>query len=472
MDDYYRLDATAQAELVRSRQVKPIELVEAAVKRIERFNPDLNAVVTPLYEDARRLADDGPPDGPFSGVPFLLKDLGAPYAGVRATSGSRFLRDFVPQEDSELVKRYKRAGLITLGKTNTPEFGLFPTTEPVLFGTTRNPWDLSRTPGGSSGGAAAAVAARFVAAAHGNDGGGSIRIPASCCGLFGLKPSRGRMPGTYALTSFLGVSHVLSVSVRDSAAMLDATAGQIAGAPFVLPPPETSFQEQTRRDVGRLRIGFSTKSVTDDPFHVDCLAAVRDAARLCGDLGHEVVETGPKIDGERFKQAFDTVWFAQFAASLDATSTARGRVPAEDELEPLTRAVYEFGKQISAATYLAAMDAFASFTSAAAALFREVDVWLTPTLGMPPPEIGFLDGPKEDAERLERKAYELVPVTPLFNLTGQPAMSVPLYWNDAGLPIGTHFAARPGEEGTLLSLAAQLERARPWADRLPPLLAS
>jgi amidase len=472
MDDFYRLDAMAQAELVRTRQVKPIELVEAAIQRIERFNPAINAVITPTYEEARYLAEAGPPDGLFRGVPFLLKDLGAPYAGVRATSGSRYLRDFVPRDDSELVKRYKRAGLITLGKTNTPEFGLYPVTEPALFGPARNPWDLSRTPGGSSGGSAAAVAARFVAVAHGNDGGGSIRIPASCCGLFGLKPSRGRMPSTYALTSFLGVSHVLSVSVRDSAALLDATASQIPGAPYVLSPPERSFLEETRIDPGSLRIGFSTRSVTGDPFHADCIAAVKDAAQLCEDLGHEVVEAAPKIDGERFVTAFDTVWFAQHAANLEATITARGRPLAVDDIEPLTRAIYETGKLTNAMQYLSAMDAFSSFTSAAAVLFKEVDVWLTPTAGMPPPEIGYLDISKEAPERLERKAYELVPVTPLFNLTGQPAMSVPLYWNADALPIGVHFAARPGDEATLLRLAAQLEQARPWADRVPPLLSS
>ncbi len=462
----------AQAELVRERQVKPGELIESGIARIERLNPALNAVVTPMYDEARRDAGDTPLDGPFAGVPFLLKDLGAPYAGVRATSGSRYLRDFVPSEDSELVKRYKRAGLATLGKTNTPEFGLLPVTEPHLFGLTRNPWDTSRTPGGSSGGSAAAVAARMVPAAHGNDGGGSIRIPASCCGLFGLKPSRGRMPGSYALASFLGTAHVLSVSVRDSAALLDATAGQIPGAPYVAPPPERSFLDETRREPGLLRIAFSTQSVSGDPFHADCVAAVHDAAALCESLGHHVVEAAPRIDGERFTKAFDTIWFAQLASNLELTIASTGRVPSRDDLEPLTWAAYEAGKQASAMQYLAAMDAFASFTATAAAFFTEHDVWLTPTLGMPPPKIGFMDDTKESIERLNRKAYELVPVTPLFNLTGQPAMSVPLYWNDAGLPIGTHFAARPGEEATLLRLAAQLEQARPWADRLPPLLST
>jgi amidase len=472
MDDFYRLDASAQAELVRTGQASPGELVEAAIARIERLNPAINAVVTPMFDEARRVAAGAAPAGPFAGVPFLLKDLGAPYAGARATSGSRYLQDFVPSEDSELVKRYKRAGLITLGKTNTPEFGLLPVTEPRLFGPTRNPWDLSRTPGGSSGGSAAAVAARMVPVAHGNDGGGSIRIPSACCGLFGLKPSRGRMPGSHALASFLGTAHVLSVSVRDSAALLDATAGQVAGAPYTLPPPEVSFLEETRRAPGRLKIAFSSASVTGDRFAPDCIAAVKDAAALCESLGHEVVEAAPKIDGERFVKAFDTIWFTQLASGLEIGAATRGRAPEGDDLEPLTWAAYEAGKQVSALEYLAAMDAFATFTAAAAAFFARHDVWLTPALGMPPPEIGFMDVTKESAERLNRKAYELVPVTPLFNLTGQPAMSVPLYWNAAGLPIGSHFAARPGEEATLLRLAAQLEQARPWADRLPPLLAS
>ena len=324
VDDFYRLDAVAQAELVGERQVKPTELLEAAIARIDRFNPMLNAVVTPMYEEARRSVEAGVPAGPFAGVPFLLKDLGAPYAGVRATSGSYYLKDFVPKEDTELVKRYKRAGLVTLGKTNTPEFGLLPITEPRLLGPTRNPWDMSRTPGGSSGGSAAAVAARMAPMAHGNDGGGSIRIPSSCCGLFGLKPSRGRMPGSYAIAGFLGTAHVITVSVRDSAALLDATAGQIPGAPYTLPPPPTSFLEETQREPGRLRIAFSTQSISGDPFHAECIAAVRDVAALCEGLGHDVTEAAPRIDGERFTNAFDTVWFAQLASNLELTSAAMG----------------------------------------------------------------------------------------------------------------------------------------------------
>jgi amidase len=472
MDVFELLDATAQAELVQTGQVKPLELVDAAIARIERLNPALNAIVTPMYEEARGNAASVQVDAPFAGVPFLLKDLGAAYAGARMTSGSRYLKDFMAAEDSELVRRYKRAGLLTLGKTNTPEFGLLPVTEPRLFGPSRNPWDTHRTPGGSSGGSAAAVAARMVPLAHGNDGGGSIRIPASCCGLFGLKPSRGRMPGSYGLASFLGVSHVLSVSVRDSARLLDATAGQLTGAPYQAPRPSASFLDQLRQSPGRLKIAFSTISVTGDPFHADCLAAIRDAAALCQSLGHEVVEAAPAIDGERFISAFDSVWFAQLASNIELAVAASGRTPGDDDLEPATRAAYEAGLQTSATRYLGGLDAFAVFASTCAAFFQEYDVWLTPTLGMPPVEIGFLDYTKEDFATLARKAYRFVPVTPLFNVTGQPAMSVPLYWNDAGLPIGSHFAARFGEEATLFRLASQLEQARPWADRLPPLISS
>jgi amidase len=280
------------------------------------------------------------------------------------------------------------------------------------------------------------------------------------------------MPGTYALAGFLGTAHVLSVSVRDSAALLDATAGQVPGAPYTLPPPAASFLSETQREPGRLRIAFSSRSVTGVVFHADCVAALQDAVALCERLGHEVVEAAPEIDGERFRMAFDAVWFAQLAANLELATANFGRAPAGDDLEPLTWAVYEAGKRLTATQYLAALDAFASFAATTAAFFAEHDVWLTPTVGIPAPEIGFMDAAKEEAESLESKAYVLSPVTPLFNLTGQPAMSVPLYWNDAGLPIGTHFAARIGEEATLLRLAAQMEQARPWADRLPPLLAS
>src|SRR3990172_4055986 len=290
MDELAFLDATAQADLVRRKQVKPIELVDAAIERIERLNPSLNAVVTPMYDIARGAAAGSLPDGPFSGVPFLLKDLSAAYAGVRLTSGSVFLKDYVPGYDSEMVARYKRAGLVTVGKTNTPEFGLVPTTESALLGPARNPWDTERSTGGSSGGSAAAVAAGLVPAAHGGDGGGSIRIPASCCGIVGLKPTRGRNPLGPEVGDVLNglvVQHVDRKSVRDCAAVLDATAGPDIGDPYWATPPERPFLQEVGADTGRLRIAFTTQAPTGTPIHPDCVAAVKEAAALCAELGHE-----------------------------------------------------------------------------------------------------------------------------------------------------------------------------------------
>ncbi|MBI1956175.1 MAG: amidase, partial [Acidobacteria bacterium] len=324
-DELALFDATAQAELVRRKEVQPVELVEAAIERIERLNPKLNAVVTPMYEEARSQAKKNLPDVPFTGVPLLLKDLLASYAGVRLTSGSSFLREFVPDHDSELVARQKRAGLIILGKTNTPEFGILPTTEPRLFGPSRNPWDLHRTPGGSSGGSAAAVAAGMVPMAHGNDGGGSIRIPASCCGVFGLKPTRGRNPlgpNFGDILSGLAVEHALTRSVRDSAALLDATCGPDPGAPYWASPPARPFLQEVGTPPGRLRIALTTVSIAGKPVHPDCLQAARDAAALCAELGHEVVEAIPPLVGQQMIQAFLTLWASGCATSVERAARA------------------------------------------------------------------------------------------------------------------------------------------------------
>ncbi len=299
MNDIALLDATAQAELVRTKQVKPAELLEAAIERIERVNPQINAVVTPMYDEARRVAEGNLPEGPFTGVPFVLKDLGAGYAGVRQTQGSEYLKDFVSPFDSELTSRYKRAGLIIAGKTNTPEFGLIPTTEPRLFGATRNPWNSEHSVGGSSGGSAAAVAAGIVPMAHANDGGGSIRIPASCCGLFGLKPSRARVPLGPLLGDMMGglvCEHAVTRSVRDSAALLDATAGPELGDPYYAPPQERPYVEELTTAPGKLRIAFTARTATGTPLHEDCIAAVKDAATLCEELGHDVEEAEPPPD--------------------------------------------------------------------------------------------------------------------------------------------------------------------------------
>ncbi len=474
LDAFVDLDATAQAELVRRKEVKAIELVDAAIERIERLNPTLNAVITPMYEQARTAASGELPDGPFAGVPFLLKDLLASYAGVRMTSGSAFLRDFVPDHDSELVIRLKRAGLVILGKTNAPEFGLLPTTEPQLFGPTRNPWDTGRTTGGSSGGSAAAVAAGMVPAAHGNDGGGSIRIPASCCGLFGLKPTRARTPLGPDYGDFLGglaIDHALTRSVRDSAALLDATSGPDVGDPYWAPPPARPFLQEVGADPGRLRIAFSTEAPTGAAVHADCVSAVREVAALCADLGHEVVEAAPAVAGEMVIQPFITVWAAGCAMGIDGLALLTGRSATPDQFEPLTWAMSEMGRQHSASSYLIAVTVLQSISRDIGHFLVDYDVWLTPTLTEPPVPLGSFDSPPENPLQGFDRAVEFCPFTPIANFSGLPAMSVPLFWNADGLPIGTQFIGRFGDEATLFRLAAQLEQARPWADRRPPISA-
>jgi amidase len=465
------MDATAQAELVRRGEASPVELVEAAIERIERLNPPINAVVTTMFDDALDGARGELPDGPFKGVPYLLKDLTATYAGIRMTGGSAFLADFVPPIDSELVRRLKRAGFVVVGKTNTPELGIAPTTESHFLGPCRNPWDQTRTVGGSSGGSAAAVAAGMVPAAHGNDGGGSIRIPASCCGVFGLKPTRGRNPLGPVFGDIMGglvADHALTRTVRDSAAMLDATAGPDVGDPYFAPPPARPYREEMGAPPGRLRIGFSDVSPLGGQVHPECREAVREAAALCEELGHTVVEGAPPLSGERYLTLFMALWAGGCAWTVDGLEFVTGRSPAADGFEPLTWALYERGKKISAAEYLLALQGLQQMARPVAAFFLEHDLWLTPTLAEPPFELGTLDFPADRLEEAIHRAFAFTPFTSLFNVTGQPAMSMPLRWSPAGLPIGVQFAARYGDEATLFRLATQLEEARPWGERRPP----
>lgn len=472
MRELARLDATAQAELVRRGEVTPLELVDAAIERIERANPTLNAVVTPMFERAREAARGTLPEGPFRGVPFLLKDLSAAWAGVRQTSGSAFLADFAPPVDSVLVRRYRAAGLVFLGKTNCPEFGFLPTTEPALFGATRNPWDASRSPGGSSGGSAAAVASGMVPIAHGNDGGGSIRIPASCCGLFGLKPTRARITHAPLLGDVMGglvADHALARSVRDSAALLDASAGSAPGDPYAAPPPARPFLAEVGADPGRLRIAWSAANAIGASVHPDCVRAVEDAAALCAELGHEVEEAAPALDGELLYESFLAIWIAGHAWGIEAMARATGRKPEAGSFEPLTWALFQIGRGIRAADYLLAVTAIQRIAREVAAFFARFDLWLSPTLAAPPVSLGTFDRQSTDALAVFRQASEFVPFTPLFNATGQPACSLPLHWNDAGLPIGVQLVARFGDEATLFRLAAALEEARPWVERVPPV---
>ena len=474
MPDLAFLDATAQAELVRRGEVTPLDLVDAAIARIERANPVLNAVVTPTFDRARETARGELPDGPFQGVPFLLKDLSAAWAGVPMTSGSAFLRDFVPPVDSVLVQRYREAGLIFLGKTNCAEFGFLPTTEPALFGPTRNPWDVDRTPGGSSGGSAAAVASGMVPLAHGNDGGGSIRIPASCCGLVGLKPTRARITHAPLVGDIMGglvVDHALARSVRDSAALLDATVGPAPGDPYAAPEFARPLLAEVGADPGRLRIAWSARNAIGAPVDPECVRAVESAARLCEDLGHDVEEAEPALDGAVLYESFFAVWLSGHAWGIEGMARTIGREPEHEELEPLTWALRRVGREIRAADYLLAVTALQRIAREVAAFFTRCDVWLTPTLAAPPVPLGTFDRRSTDAVAVFRQASEFVPFTPLFNATGQPALSLPLHWSDAGLPIGVQLAAPYGEEATLVRLAAVLEEARPWADRAPPVWA-
>lgn len=469
------LDATAQADLVRRREVTPPELLEAAIARVEKVNPAINAVVLKMYEQARAAARAPLPAGPLSGVPFLVKDFLAEYAGVPFTEGTAYLGNYVPAEDSELVRRYKRAGLVFFGKTNTPELAVGPTTEPRLFGPTRNPWDTGRTAGGSSGGAAAAVAAGMVPMAHGNDAGGSIRVPAACCGVFGLKPSRARVPlGPHYgdLMSGLVAEHALTRSVRDSAALLDAVSGPALGDPYWAPPPARPFAAEIGTPPGKLRIAFSSRTLTGAEISPHCVAAVEDAARLCAHLGHEVVEAMPKIDAERFFLAFTSVLSAGFSWAIDDWARRLGRAPSEDLFEPFVWAFTGRGRQITAPQYLLAVQDLQRISRTIAHFFADHDVWLTPMLGEPPVALGtFAYRAGTDPFELRRKMARFTPFSYFANATGQPAMAVPTYWTAEGLPVGNQYIGRFGDEATLFRLAAQIEAARPWTRRQPPVWA-
>lgn len=473
--DLANLDAIAQGELVQRGEVTSLELVDAAIARIEKVNPAINAVVHKMYDQARASAQGPLPVGPLAGVPFLLKDFLAEYAGEPFTEGTAYLGRYIPREDSELVKRYKRAGLVFVGKTNTPELAVGPTTEPRLFGPTRNPWDLGRTAGGSSGGAAAAVAAGLVPMAHGNDAGGSIRVPSACCGVFGLKPTRARNPlGPHYgdLIGGLVAEHALTRTVRDSAAILDATAGPDLGDPYCAPPPARPFLQEVGAPVGRLRIAFSTHTITGEKVAPQCVAAVEGAATLCASLGHEVVEAMPKIDPERFFLSFTSVLAAGFTWALDDWTRRLGRAPTEDLFEPFVWAFTGRGRQFSAPDYLIALQDLQQISRTIAHFFVPHDIWLTPMLGEPPVPLGtFAYQVGTDPFELRRKMARFTPFSYFANATGQPAMSLPTYWTTDELPVGNQYIGRFGDEATLFRLAAQLEAARPWAWRKPPVWA-
>jgi amidase len=470
-DDLRWLDATAQAELVANGEVTPTELVDAAIARAEAINPALNAIVIPMYDEARAAAKDTP-DGPLKGVPFVLKDLAAEYAGVAFNEGSRFLEGYVPDGDQELTRRYKAAGLVTIGKGNTSEYGLLPTAEPELYGPARNPWNTDHMTGGSSGGSSAAVAAGIVPVAHANDGGGSIRIPASCCGLFGLKPTRARnslAPHYGDIGSGIVHEHVVSRSVRDSAAVLDATSGMVPGDPYAPTPPVRPFALEIGADPGKLRIALMTGSMNGCEVHKDCVAAAEVAAKLCESLGHTVEVAAPDVAWEKTANLFSALWAGQFGWIVADWSRRVGRAPEEKYFEPWTWRMWEVAQQTSAADYLISVQDAQAIARKVAQFFESYDVLLTPTVAAPPLPVGSFKWTPERRREARAAVAQFSSHTPIFNITGQPAMNVPLNWNDAGLPIGTQFAGRYGDEAMLFRLASQLEAAQPWAERRPDI---
>ena len=488
--EYGKYDGLGLAELIRRKKISPAELVEEAISRIEKHNPTLNAVVLPLYERARAMAKEKLPDGPFKGVPFLIKDLHATLEGTTTSHGNKLWKKTTDKISTELVKRWENSGVIVVGRTNTPEFGLTPYTESDALGPARNPWNPELTPGGSSGGSGSAVAARMVPLASGGDGGGSIRIPSAACGIFGLKPTRGRTPtGPIIGESWNGfdIEHVLTRSVRDSAAMLDATKGQDVGAPYII-PDAGPFLKEVGKKPGKLRIAYSSKPMLGKKVHDDCVKGVEETAALLRKLGHDVVEAAPAIDGEEFSLQFLTIIAGQIRADIEEAAQAAGKKVSLDDFDLTTYGVGLFGTILKASDYARALRYLQKVSREIGRFFENYDVLLTPVLNQPPVKIGSLKPSAAEQNQLKMIArlnatwlldamgvikplaaqtFEFVPWTPVFNVSGQPAMSVPLHWNNDGLPIGMHFIGKWGDETTLFRLAGQLEKEKPWADKVP-----
>lgn len=493
--DYVRHDATGLAALVAAGEVSPAELLDTAIARAEAVNPALNAIVTPLYDKGKAMLDQLPATGPFRGVPYLLKDLELNWAGTPLKSGCRGYANYVSTIDSEVVVRLKQAGVVLFGKTNTPEFGLTPYTESKLYGPARNPWNPNHSPGGSSGGSAVAVSAGIVPAASASDGGGSIRIPASCCGLFGLKPSRGRItlgPGYGELWNGAVVGHAVTRSVRDSARLLDAVAGPMPGDPYFLPAPERPFADEVGREPGKLRIAFSTQHLMPaQQTDLACVKAVRDAATLLEKLGHTVEEIPLPYEKSLVTEAFFVNVLSETAATLRELSEYLGRPLRRDDVELNTWAQARLADGLSAADVSYQQRRWNTLNRLMGQLHQTYDLLLTPALPRPPIAIGtfqnraseerllklvdtlgglkYLHGTRTVNELADR-SLGYISYTVIANMTGQPSMSVPLYWSEAGLPIGVMFSGRLGDEATLFQLAGQLEQEQPWFDKRPPEL--
>ena len=467
-DELAFTSATEQAALIRQRKLSPVELVELYLRHIEQLDPTLNCFVLVTGDEAleqARIAEEAVTHGvelpPFHGVPISIKDI-LSTAGVRTTRGSRAFAHDVPDYDDNDVARLKAAGFIMLGKTNTPEFAIYPWTEPDLFGPTRNPWDTNLTPGGSTGGGGAALAAGLCPVSEGTDGGGSIRCPASCNGVFGIKPSRGRVscaPRFGELIGGLMTSGPLTRTVKDSAGVLDAISGYVVGDPYWAPVPERSLVEEVGREPGHLRVGMVTSSSLGE-VHADCVAAAEDAAALLEELGHFVspIELGLTED---LVHDFQTVWFAALAAT---------KVPDWDKTERKTKEQADLGRRVQALEYLQAKAALQRFSRRLVSLWEEYDLLLTPTLAEPPFQIGTPES--FPAEEMVKERFRFSPFTPVFNVTGQPAVSLPLWWNGGGLPIGVQLAGPPAGEAVLIRVSFQLEQARPWQSRRPLIAAT
>jgi amidase len=472
-DETRWMDAVDQAALVAKAEVTPLELLEAAIERIERYDPDLNAVVMRWHDHARQVAADPDlPDGPFRGVPFLLKDLYTSYAGQTLSNGNTALRAAAINDpfDTTLVARFKAAGLVVAGRTNSPEMGSLPTTQPLAWGPTHNPWDLDRTPGGSSGGAAAAVAFGMVPFANASDGGGSIRIPASCCGLVGLKPSQGRVSvGPARAEVGLGVELCVSRTVRDTATLLDAVRGPGVGDTVIAAPPARPYADEVGAEPGRLRVGLLDVHPQGEFLHDDCVEAVRAAARLLEGLGHHVDVAWPEALADReVRGHFGTLWATQMAMGAAQFATTLGRELTPEDLEPGNRVQAEYAKTLTAVDLATAQAVMYAFRRRLQQWWADGwDLLLTPTVAEPPPLLSEFAPDTGDPLAQSRRAWRFVPFTPPYNMSGQPAISVPLHWNAAGLPIGVQLVAAYGREDLLIQVASQLETAGPWADRHP-----
>lgn len=469
-----KLDATAQAELVRRREVSPLELVDAAIARIEKLNPQLNAVVWQRFEKAREEArSDRLPAGPFRGVPFLTKDLGCTTAGEPDSGGSRFLKEnsYIASVTTEFARRIHAAGFINLGRTNSPEFGALPTTEPLAWGPTRNPWDVTRTPAGSSGGSCAAVASGMVPVATGSDGGGSIRLPAAACGLVGLKPTRARIsmwPSSEWVTP-VSVQGFQTRTIRDLAACMDFASGALPGDPMPPPTPAQPYTSEVHAHPGKLRIGLWNQLPPNfsNPLDPECRQAVEETGKLLESLGHHVELAHPAIlDDPRTSTIFNRIWPVRLLAALESFERKLGKKAGPDNLDPDTLYWLDRGRATSAADYLLALDEMDAFTRAFTAWWHDgFDVLVSPVTGIVTPKLGELG---TDAARL-KKFTQFWPFTPYFNLAGQPAISLPLHWSREGLPVGVQLGAAYAHEDLLIRLAAQLEQARPWSGRIPPV---